>query len=228
MLQQIGYAFEFTSDHLVVKQPAAFTIPKAVSIESDWSAASYLFSWVALSKKDQLVLKILKKTSFQADQVLPEIYSKFCVDTEWKEDELHLKKRDQKLTDVINLDLNNNPDIAQTIAVTCLGLGIDCYLTGLHTLTIKETNRLQAMKNELEKFNASIAITRDTLQLKSPEVLPDKTISIFTYDDHRMAMAFAPLAQKANLIIENPEVVEKSYPDFWKDFQQLGLQSIDL
>ena len=227
LLQEIGYAFEFTSDHLVVKQPSVLKIPKKINIESDWSAASYLFSWVALSKNDQIRMKILKKNSFQADQVLPEIYSKFSVDTEWKEDELHLKKTDQKLPDEITLDLNNNPDIAQTIAVTCLGLNIDCYLTGLHTLAIKETNRLQAMKNELEKCNASVAISKDTLNLKSPQVLPDKKINISTYDDHRMAMAFAPLAQMTKLIIENPEVVEKSYPDFWKDLHQLGMQSID-
>ena len=227
LLSEIGYAFDFTTDHLVVKQPFSFKVPQLFNIESDWSAASYLFSWIALSKNDQLKLKVLKENSFQADQVLPDIYSKFCVNTQRKGDELHLKKTNQQLPDEITLDLNNNPDIAQTLAVTCLGLGIDCYLTGLHTLTIKETNRLQAMKNELEKFNAFVTITKETLNLKSPNVLPDKTVFISTYDDHRMAMAFSPLVLKTDLIIENPKVVEKSYPDFWKDLEQLGLQSID-
>ena len=227
LLQEIGYAFEFSSDHLVIKQPTDFTVPDQVNIESDWSAASYFFSWVALSKNDLLSLKIFKKNSFQADKILPQIYKKLSVETHWEGNKLHLKRSNQKPPEKITLDLNNNPDIAQTIAVTCLGLGVDCHLTGLHTLTIKETDRLQAMKAELKKFNAVIDITTDSLNLKSPKFLPKETINIATYEDHRMAMTFAPLAQKANLIIENPDVVNKSYPDFWKDLKQLGVQSFD-
>ena len=228
LLQEIGYAFEFHTDHLVIKRPSSFKVPQEVAIESDWSAASYLYSWVALSKNDQLDLKILNKNSFQADQVLPDIYQQFSIETEWKKGGIHLKKSHQQLPAKVTLDLNNNPDIAQTIAVTCLGLGIDCFLTGLHTLSIKETDRLQAMKNELEKCNAVVEITTDTLTLKSPKFLPVETVSIATYDDHRMAMAFAPLAQKTKLIIENPQVVEKSYPDFWEDLAALGLLSTPL
>jgi len=227
LLEKIGYAFSLETDHLVIKQPTAFTVLNKINIESDWSAASYFFSWVALSKNDKVSLTILKKNSFQADQILPEIYKSFCVDTKWESDQIHLTKSDQQLPAEVNLELNNNPDIAQTIAVTCLGLGIKCFLTGLHTLSIKETNRLEAMKNELQKFHAHVEITKNTLELKPPAKLPSQAISIATYDDHRMAMAFAPLAQKMNLIIENPQVVEKSYPDFWQDFSQLGVQVFD-
>ncbi len=123
----------------------------------------------------------------------------------------------------LNLDLNNTPDIAQTIVVTCLGLGIGCHLTGLHTLKIKETDRLEALKTELSKLGASISVTDESLTLApSNKINPNQTIA--TYNDHRMAMAFAPLALKTNINIENAEVVSKSYPDFWNDLKKLGFE----
>ena len=228
LLQELGFAFSFHTDHISIKRPASFKIPRSIKIESDWSAASYYFSWVALSKEQQLQLQYLRPDSFQADSALPGIYEKLGVLAEWlEEDTLHLKKTDASAVRELKLDLNDNPDIAQTIAVTCLGLGIDCHLTGLHTLTIKETNRLQAMKNELEKFNAHVDITKDSLQMGSPEVLPEEVQHISTYDDHRMAMAFAPLVLRTKLIIDDPQVVEKSYPDFWRDLERLGVQVAD-
>ena len=118
----------------------------------------------------------------------------------------------------MNLDLINAPDIAQTIVVTCFGLGIECYLTGLHTLKIKETDRLVALKNEIEKLGGEVVITDKTLHLKSANSIKEN-IHIATYDDHRMAMAFAPLALKVPIEIEEANVVSKSYPDFWKDFE---------
>jgi 3-phosphoshikimate 1-carboxyvinyltransferase len=118
----------------------------------------------------------------------------------------------------------NSPDIAQTIAVTCFGLGIGCTLTGLHTLKIKETDRLQALKTELTKLGATISVTDSTLTL-SPGSPPSEGLgeAIKTYQDHRMAMAFAPLALKTTLIIEDAEVVSKSYPDFWNDLKNCGI-----
>jgi 5-enolpyruvylshikimate-3-phosphate synthase len=123
----------------------------------------------------------------------------------------------------LNLELNNTPDIAQTIVVTCLGLGIGCHLTGLHTLKIKETDRLEALRIELTKLGANITVTNDSLTLVAlNEINPN--VKIATYNDHRMAMAFAPLAIKVPIIIENAEVVSKSYPDFWEDLKNLGFQ----
>jgi 3-phosphoshikimate 1-carboxyvinyltransferase len=123
----------------------------------------------------------------------------------------------------LNLELNNTPDIAQTIVVTCLGLGIGCHLTGLHTLKIKETDRLEALRIELTKLGANITVTHDSLTLVASDEI-NHNIKIATYNDHRMAMAFAPLALKVPIIIENAEVVSKSYPDFWEDMKSLGFE----
>jgi len=121
----------------------------------------------------------------------------------------------------VNCELANAPDIAQTIAVTCFGLGMGCHLTGLHTLKIKETDRLEALYIELTKLGADISVTDKALTLR-PSTTIKKDVAIDTYKDHRMAMAFAPLALKTSLIINNAEVVSKSYPDFWEDLENLG------
>jgi 3-phosphoshikimate 1-carboxyvinyltransferase len=121
----------------------------------------------------------------------------------------------------LNFELNNTPDIAQTIVVTCLGLGIGCHLTGLHTLKIKETDRLEALRIELTKLGANISVTNDSLTLVATKDIKEE-ISIATYNDHRMAMAFAPLGLKVPIVIDNADVVSKSYPDFWDDLKKLG------
>ena len=125
--------------------------------------------------------------------------------------------------ETLNFELNNCPDIAQTIAVTCFGLGIGCHLTGLHTLKIKETDRLEALKIELSKLGANISVTNDALTIQQSNNL-NSNIKIATYQDHRMAMAFAPLALKTSLIIQDAEVVSKSYPTFWEDLKNIGFQ----
>ena len=121
------------------------------------------------------------------------------------------------------MDLSDAPDIAQTIAVSCLGLQIPCDLTGLHTLKIKETDRLVALQNEIKKLGSTVEITDNSLYLNPPTALNSK-VNIATYNDHRMAMAFAPLALKTDLYIEDSEVVSKSYPDFWKNLEMLGIE----
>ena len=115
----------------------------------------------------------------------------------------------------------DSPDIAQTIAITCLALGVNCILKGLHTLKIKETDRLAALKTEIEKFGSSVKISKDSLEL-IPQKDFTKNVSVATYNDHRMAMAFAPLGLKVPFEIEDAMVVSKSYPDFWKDLEKLG------
>ena len=122
-----------------------------------------------------------------------------------------------------NSQLNNSPDIAQTIAVTCFGLGIGCHLTGLHTLKIKETDRLEALKTELTKLGAIVSVTNDSLTIEQSNNLIIES-SINTYQDHRMAMAFAPLALKTTLVINEAEVVSKSFPTFWEDLKSIGFK----
>jgi 3-phosphoshikimate 1-carboxyvinyltransferase len=148
------------------------------------------------------------------------------VETVFDNNKIHLRRFQIPIPKSLILNLNNSPDIAQTIAVTCFGLGIGCHLTGLHTLKIKETDRLEALKTELSKLGASVSITNVslTLQSYSPplECSPKDVVTIKTYQDHRMAMAFAPLALKTDIIIEEAEVVSKSYPAFWIDLKSIG------
>jgi 3-phosphoshikimate 1-carboxyvinyltransferase len=138
-----------------------------------------------------------------------------------------LTKKENFNFEDVKFDLNNTPDIAQTIVVTCFGLGIGCHLTGLHTLKIKETDRLEALYVEMTKLGANIQVTNDSLTLVASNQI-NSNISIATYNDHRMAMAFAPLALRVPIIIDNAEVVSKSYPDFWKDLERLGFKTSEL
>ena len=133
-----------------------------------------------------------------------------------------LTTSETKLPEILSLDLTNTPDIAQTIAVTCFGLGISCDLTGLHTLKIKETDRLVALKTELEKLGASVVINQDGISVRSSGEIKD-SVEIETYNDHRMAMAFAPLAVKTDICIDDCEVVSKSYPGYFEDLVKMGL-----
>jgi 3-phosphoshikimate 1-carboxyvinyltransferase len=193
----------------------------SLAIESDWSSASYFFSIAALSQNAELSLSNFRKASMQGDSQIVSIYKEMGVDTTFNSDTISLKKEARKKPKGIHLDLQNTPDMAQTIAVTCLGLGIACELRGLHTLKIKETDRLVALKNELEKFGAKVEITHDSLTLLPPTLL-NENVEIETYNDHRMAMAFAPLAIKVPIKIKDAEVVSKSYPEFWKDLESIG------
>lgn len=197
---------------------------KEITVESDWSSASYFFSLVALSKTATISLSSYKASSLQGDSALVEIYAKMGVETRFENNKMTLVKQQNFKLEPLNLELNNTPDIAQTIVVTCLGLGIGCHLTGLHTLKIKETDRLEALRIELTKLGANITVTNDSLTLVASTHI-NSNIAIATYNDHRMAMAFAPLALKVPIIIDNAEVVSKSYPDFWKDLESLGFQT---
>lgn len=198
--------------------------PQTVTVESDWSSASYFYSIVALSEGLKLTLKSYKKNSLQGDAALSEIYAELGVKTTFWETEnaITLSKTTKALPHKGVWNLVNTPDIAQTIAVTCFGLGIDCELTGLHTLKIKETDRLEALKTELEKFGAQITVDHQSLQLMASDVIREN-VTLNTYNDHRMAMAFAPLALKTSLTIDDCMVVTKSFPTFWEDLSHLGI-----
>jgi 3-phosphoshikimate 1-carboxyvinyltransferase len=221
LLNEIGVETSSAENKITVKPQSAIKNSK-FTIESDWSSASYWYSIVALSEiGTQITLSSFKENSLQGDFALVEIYKNFGVETVFNTNHMLLRKVENLKPETLNLKLNNSPDIAQTIAVTCFGLGISCNLTGLHTLKIKETDRLEALKIELTKLGAAISITNDSLILEQSENI-NLNVRISTYQDHRMAMAFAPLALKVPIIIENAEVVSKSYPAFWEDFKQFG------
>lgn len=214
-------------DNRILIEPAENIPQKEITVESDWSSASYFYSMVALSKHADIRISTYKEDSYQGDQVVAGIYKQLGVQTIYADGVLQLKKCDFKRPGRLNLDLADSPDLAQTITVTCLGLGISCELTGLHTLRIKETDRLLALKNEMEKLGSNVEITTDSLLMAPPQNL-NSGIKIATYKDHRMALAFAPLALKVPLEIEEAEVVSKSFPGYWNDLENLGFSVINV
>lgn len=223
LLKDVGINGSF-ENNIIHIQPLKIVSPKTVVVESDWSSASYFYSIVALSDLGTVTLGSYKQDSYQGDASLSEIYKKLGVETTFKDNKITLKKNNSlDSSDVLELDLSNAPDTAQTIAVTCFGLGKPCYLTGLHTLKIKETDRLEALKIEIEKLGGEVLITDDSLKL-SASTLINSDIAIDTYHDHRMAMAFAPLALRESLFINDADVVSKSYPDFWDDLKKLDFK----
>ncbi len=221
LLNELGVQTSFETNTITVF-PFCQLTSKTFVVESDWSSASYFYSIVALSPVGtQIAISEYKSTSLQGDAILQNIYKDLGVESTFNGTTLILKKIETSYPNCLSIDLSNAPDIAQTIAVTCLGLKIDCDLTGLHTLKIKETDRLVALQNEIQKLGTTINITNNSLQLKSPlDLNPGVVIS--TYNDHRMAMAFAPLALKTQLFVDDAEVVSKSYPDFWNDLKTIG------
>ena len=227
LLKQVGIDAGFNENIIIVKSSSK-TDAQNLVVESDWSSASYWYSIIALSEINSSVkLTAYKKDSLQGDSCLAEIYKHFGVTTKFDKNTILLTKSKKSNSSTLTLDLKNAPDIAQTIAVTCFGLGIACDLSGLHTLKIKETDRLEALKTELTKLGAEISVTNESLHLKASSKIK-KNIAITTYNDHRMAMAFAPLALKVPIQINDAEVVTKSYRSFWKDLQQIGFELTEL
>ena len=218
LLKDLGVVYNWNENFIRIE--ALDTVAEAdVTVESDWSSASYFYSLVALSKEGEVSLNAYKENSLQGDSSLVETYKHFGVSTQFDNDKITLRKVGHKVGP-LQLDLSDSPDLAQTIAVTSFGLGIACDLTGLHTLKIKETDRLVALEQELSKLGAEITVTDKSLHIKAGNKL-NENVLIETYDDHRMAMAFAPLALKVPIQIDDAEVVTKSYTDFWADFESV-------
>ncbi|MFT6371274.1 MAG: 3-phosphoshikimate 1-carboxyvinyltransferase [Maribacter sp.] len=227
LLDELGIPNSFEGN-LIKVSPKTSVAPTRLIVESDWSSASYYYSMVALAEVgSEIRLSAYKKNSLQGDSVLVELYRGFGVETLFREHSITLKKLNTPKEKTVAFDLANAPDIAQTIAVTTFGLGMGCHLVGLHTLKIKETDRLEALYTELTKLGADISVTDKSLTIKPSKTL-NKDVAIDTYNDHRMAMAFAPLSLKIPLYINDAEVVSKSYPDFWKDLKDLQFDAKEL
>ena len=222
LLTQLGIESSFEGQQIKIKPAGAIDVSEMV-VESDWSSASYYYSLAALCKKAKLKISSYKENSLQGDSVLAELYQKLGVETTFEANAVTLEKVEKPKPRRVEFDLANSPDIAQTIAVTCYGLGVGCDLYGLHTLKIKETDRLEALKAELTKLGAHISVTDKSLHLEG-ETNFQSGVTIKTYQDHRMAMAFAPFALRAPILFEDAEVVNKSYPDFWEDLHALGFK----
>ena len=226
LLKRVGITSTFEGKIIRIPNQEDISHP-AQTVESDWSSASYWFSAIALCDKGEVELSNYREDSLQGDAVLRDIYAQLGVESKFNGSKLLLRKKENfVLPASLELDLVEAPDIAQTIAVSCYGLGVACHLSGLHTLKIKETDRLVALENELSKLGASITIDEKSLRLAGTQKFQANQ-AIDTYHDHRMAMAFAPLALKVPLSINDAGVVSKSYPSFWKDMKTTGYQVIE-
>lgn len=191
------------------------------TIESDWSGASYWYSFSALNKGAKIKLLGLREKSLQGDQQIAEIMKKMGVNTIYDAQGAQLVKT-EKVAKELTIDFKACPDLAQTVMVAAAVKGIRLNMTGLESLRIKETDRIAAMQTELAKIGTKLTETGSTWQL-TPGEIPSGPIEINTYDDHRMAMAFAPLCQAVEVVIHEPDVVKKSYPDFWDHLKYMGI-----
>tara|TARA_B100000575_G_scaffold153394_1_gene122383 strand:- start:20340 stop:21566 length:1227 start_codon:yes stop_codon:yes gene_type:complete len=226
IIERLGGIVKIEEESITIDPIKSNTITDQY-VESDWSSASYFYSLVAMSSDAKITLSSFFENSIQGDSNIVKLYEKLGVETIYNDNKIVLRKIPIRLPKNISVDLRDNPDIAQTIIVTCLGLGVNCNLSGLHTLKIKETDRLSALKNEIEKFHVDrVSISEDSIKLVNNSQLKPNVI-IETYDDHRMAMSFAPLSLITPIKIVKPDVVTKSYRNFWSDLKSLGFDIIE-
>jgi 3-phosphoshikimate 1-carboxyvinyltransferase len=213
----IGYIFEGSRIEI---RPGKYQ-PTIFSVESDWSGASYWFSLLACADSGELFLKGLKADSLQGDAKIVAIMDKLGVNSVFQKEGVMLKKKE--ITGLPSFDFTHCPDLAQTVAVTCALTGQTSDFSGLESLRIKETDRIDALQRELAKIGALLEERKKGVFTLVPAANIPAEVSIATYDDHRMAMAFMPLITRSELEIEDPEVVNKSYPSFWKHCALLGI-----
>ena len=226
ILNKLGIYAKFNDNTIIIKPKKDEIINTEYKVEADWSSASYFFSIVALSKNIELSFLNFRKDSFQGDINVCKYYELFGVKTTFQNGKLIIKKRNNfNYPEKIIIDLKDNPDLAQTIIVTAFGLNIPTKLTGLSTLKVKETDRIEALRNELTNLGASCIIDDESIEFFKSNKL-NKNYIINTYDDHRMALAFAPLSVIFPIEIQDPKVVSKSFPEFWNILEKLNF-SID-
>ena len=225
LMSDFGVMVDFKKNKIKIA-PQEYT-PTDHATEGDWSGASYWYSFVALSgKKSYLTLPRVRAYSSQGDRVIADIMYKLGVASHFEYGKVKLQKRDRKEYS-LNIDFRNCPDLAQTVMAAAAVSGVTLTMTGLESLKIKETDRILAMKTELSKLGAMLLESTKKWVLKPSEELP-KSIEVETYEDHRMAMAFAPLSRVMDVTIKDPDVVNKSYPGFWDEIRKLGIEIQEL
>ncbi len=227
IMRQFGAAAGWCADDEICVKPVPYS-PIPYYIEGDWSAASYWYEMVALSNDPdaEVVLPGLFRESLQGDAEVARIFEQLGVGTQYEGKSVRLYKNGG-VTGNLSLDMRNQPDLAQTVVVTCCMLGLPFRICGLQTLRIKETDRIDALQRELGKLGFQLGVEGDDAVYWDGCVsaVPDEVVAIDTYEDHRMAMAFAPMALKMEgIIINNPQVVSKSYPTYWDDLRRAGFK----
>jgi len=223
--QMAAFGVHATADWAAqtIQIPAGTYTPTAYAIESDWSGASYWFSTVALASDADIELLGLKEQSLQGDSAIVGIMDQLGVQATYTGNGFRLTKKEA--ADRLTVDFTNCPDLAQTVAVCCALKGVPATFTGIESLKIKETDRVVAIQNELRKFGADLVevATNERYEVRPVTAsISNLPVQIDTYDDHRMAMAFAPVAMLRSVIIDEPGVVAKSYPSFWDDFKKVA------
>ena len=222
MMQEFGVVFELTENTILI-EPQDY-IPIEYIVESDWTAASYWYELLSLVGKGNIFLNGLYQESYQGDCIVADIFEQLGIHTAYLSEGILLTSI-KSISQGLEYDFTNQPDLAQTLAVTCCLKGIPFNFSGLQSLKIKETDRIAALKNELKKLGFVLSESGEGMLVWDGELCkPAEKIVIKTYDDHRMAMAFTPAAVFYPLSIEHPEVVSKSYPGFWKEIEKIGVR----
>jgi 3-phosphoshikimate 1-carboxyvinyltransferase len=220
LMRKFGAEAAWISDRDIEVKPGKYKITDHI-IEPDWSGASYWYAMLALAKEGEVHLPGLLKDSLQGDRAIVQMMEPLGVQTEFTSEGVWLSKKNRKSK--VEIDFSDHPDLAQTIAVACAGTGTTGIFSGLESLRIKETDRIAALQTELRKTGATLKEQgKGRWLLTPPERMPQDTLQFATYDDHRMAMAFAPFAMLTTIEIGSPEVVNKSYPGFWDDMKSAG------
>jgi 3-phosphoshikimate 1-carboxyvinyltransferase len=227
LMQKSGAVIDFTGNTVKIKEQNYNDIDYLSIVEPDWSAAAFWYQVAAFTPDAHIILNGLKPESVQGDSVLPAIYSHLGIYSVFTEEGLLLTKSDQPVVREFNYDFTECPDLAQAVIVTCAALGIKGHFTGLKTLRVKETDRIEALRNELTKLGYGVDVINDQIFLSGAVFInkhEHNQVVVKCYDDHRMAMSFATLAiLRDDICIEEPEVVKKSYPGFWEDMLKAGL-----
>lgn len=232
-MKEYGAEAEWTDVDTITVKPKPYQETPDYTIENDWSASSYWYEMMALNGNvdSKITLQGLTDNSKQGDSVVKYIFSLLGVKSEFENREclsnVQLKAH-RCLLPRFDYDFSGSPDLAQTIVVTCCALGVKFKFTGLASLKIKETDRIEALKKELKKVGYVIYDENDNTLIWDGETCEPSMEPIDTYEDHRMALAFAPLAFKFPQIeINNPEVVSKSYPHYWEDLKKVGFEIVE-
>ncbi len=226
LIEEFGAEYVWEGNKIIIKEGKY--VGKEYTIEADWSGASYWYQIAALAETADITIVGLKQKSLQGDSEIVDLFNKLGVKTVFSEGSLRItREKDAELPTELKFDFSDCPDVAQTLASTVAGLGVKGHFLGLESLRIKETDRIQAIKNELKKFNVHVDILGDDEIIVQAGKLEEVDSFIETYDDHRVAMSIAPLClkQEGGIDIKESEVVVKSYPDYWKDLAQVGLVS---
>ncbi len=229
LMQKAGAIIDYAANKIQIKEGTYNPVDILALAEPDWSAAAFWFEVAAFASGAKILLKGLKEKSVQGDSILPEIYKNLGVNSVFTEDGLFLTRSEEPAVAEYNFDFTECPDLAQAVIVTCAAVGIKGCFSGLKTLRVKETDRIEALRNELTKLGYGVDVNNDQIMLSGTffeNRHRTNPVVVHCYDDHRMAMSFAPLALiRSEICLDDPDVVKKSYPTFWNDMAQAGFLS---